>query len=84
VVDGPFAESKELVAGLSVVQLKTRQEAVEFARRMLEIHMAGTGIGEGTVDVREVFELEDFPVDSAEKPDGWREKERSLRERISA
>jgi hypothetical protein len=84
VVDGPFAESKELVAGLSLVQLKTKQEAVAFARRMLEIHMAGTGINEGTVDVREVFELEDFPVDSAEKPDGWREKERAARERISA
>ena len=84
VVDGPFAESKELVAGISLVQLKNKQEAVEFARRMLQIHMTGTGISEGTVDVREVFELEDFPVDSAEKPDGWRQKEREQRGRTSA
>jgi hypothetical protein len=84
VLDGPFAESKELVAGISLVQLKNKQEAVEFARRMLQIHMTGTGISEGTVDVREVFELEDFPVDSAEKPDGWRQKEREQRGRTSA
>jgi hypothetical protein len=60
VVDGPFTESKELVAGFSIVQVKTKQEAIGLAKRMLDIHVRGTGVAKGTVEVREPFELEDF------------------------
>ena len=48
--DGPFAEAKELVAGFAVVNVKSKAEAVELARRFLTI------AGEGTSEVLEVFE----------------------------
>jgi hypothetical protein len=80
VVDGPFTESKELVAGVSIVQTKTKQEAVDFARRCLQIHVDNIGIGAGEIEIRQVFEIEDFPVDPAEKPGGWREIETAFRD----
>jgi hypothetical protein len=60
VMDGPFTETKELVAGFLIVQVKTKQEALAFAKRWLDIHVRGAGIGEGTIELREPFELEDF------------------------
>ncbi|HMJ13045.1 MAG TPA: YciI family protein [Polyangiaceae bacterium] len=83
VVDGPFTESKELIAGYTVLQSESLAEAVEFSRRMLDIHMRGTGIEEGEVEVRQVFELEDFPVGDAEKPEGWRKQELAFRDRTA-
>lgn len=59
-VDGPFTESKELVAGFSVVQVKTKQEAITLAKRWLDIHVRGTGVEKGTIEIREPFEIEDF------------------------
>jgi hypothetical protein len=81
VLDGPFTESKELIAGFSIVQVNSKQEAIEWGRRMLAIHVEETGIGEGAVEVRQLFELEDFPVDPAEKPGGWRDQEQAFRDR---
>jgi hypothetical protein len=81
VVDGPFTESKEIIAGFSVVQAKTREEAVEWGRRMLDIHMRGVGATEGSLEVRLFFEIEDFPVDPAEKPEGWRKHELDFRDK---
>jgi hypothetical protein len=71
VTDGPFAESKELIAGFCLIQAKSREEAIEWAKRI--------PFQEGEVEVRPLFELFDFPVDAAEKPDGWREKEEHFR-----
>ena len=71
VTDGPFAEAKALIAGYWLIQAKSRDEAIEWARRI--------PFQEGEVEVRQIFELEDFPVDPAEKPDGWREKEEQFR-----
>src|SRR5678815_5122623 len=71
VVDGPFAETKELVAGFWLIQAKSREEAIEWARR--------APFREGVVEVRPLFELEDFPVDQSEKPDGWRQQEEQFR-----
>jgi hypothetical protein len=82
VVDGPFAETKELIAGFTLYQAATKAEAVEYARRCLVIHMHGTGAGSGEIEVRQVIELEDFPVDSAEKPDGWRQQAQEVRTRL--
>jgi hypothetical protein len=82
VVDGPFAETKELIAGFTLYQAATKAEAVEYARRCLAIHMHGTGVGSGEIEVRQVLELEDFPVDSAEKPDGWRKQAEEVRTRL--
>jgi hypothetical protein len=57
VIDGPFAETKELVAGFWLIQAKSKEEAVEWARRV-PFH-------EGEVEVRQVFELEDFGASEA-------------------
>ncbi len=56
VIDGPFAESKELVGGYWMIQAKSRAEAVEWARRapMLDGDI---------IEVRQVQEIEDFPPD---------------------
>jgi hypothetical protein len=71
VTDGPFAETKELIAGICLIQVKSRDEAIQWAKRV--------PFQEGEVEVRPLFELTDFPVDPAEKPDGWREKEEQFR-----
>jgi hypothetical protein len=71
VIDGPFAETKELIAGFWLIQAKSSGQAIEWAKRV-PVH-------EGEVEVRPLFELPDFPVDPAEKPDGWREKEEQFR-----
>jgi hypothetical protein len=71
VTDGPFAETKELVAGFCLIQAKSLVEAIEWAKRM--------PFQEGEIEVRPLFELTDFPVDPAEKPGSWREKEEQFR-----
>ena len=71
VTDGPFAESKELIAGFCLIQAKSLGEAIEWTRRV--------PFQEGEIELRPLYELFDFPVDAAEKPDGWRDKEEQLR-----
>ncbi|MDX3907826.1 MAG: YciI family protein [Pigmentiphaga sp.] len=57
VIDGPFAETKELIAGYTLIQVRSREEAMEWARR----YPAPMGEhADGEIEVREVFELEDF------------------------
>src|SRR5215217_1527278 len=62
VVDGPFAETKELVAGFWLIQVKSKEEAVEWVKRVPN-PMPGT---ETEIEIRQVFEEEDFG-DLAEK-----------------
>ena len=81
VIDGPFAETKELIAGVCLMQTRTLAEALEWSRRMLEIHTRGVGLSDGECEVRALHELEDFPVGAKEKPDGWRAQEQSFRDR---
>jgi hypothetical protein len=57
VVDGPFAESKELLAGYTIIQVRTRDEALEWARRFPNPSIDG---GKAEIEVRQMFELEDF------------------------
>jgi hypothetical protein len=71
VTDGPFAESKELIAGFCLIQAQSREEAIAWAKRV--------PFQEGEIELRPLYELFDFPVDAAEKPDGWREKEEQIR-----
>jgi hypothetical protein len=52
VIDGPFTEAKELIAGFWLIQAGSKEEAVEWARRVPFV--------DGEVEVRQVFELEDF------------------------
>jgi hypothetical protein len=58
IVDGPFAETKELVAGYTVIQVRSRDEALEWARRFPAPMGAGV---EATIEVRPLYELDDFP-----------------------
>jgi len=57
VVDGPFAEAKELIAGYTMIQVKSKDEAMEWARRFPNPALDGT---EGEIEVRQLFELDDF------------------------
>ena len=81
VIDGPFTEAKELVAGYLIIQIESKAEAIEVAKRWLRIHVEGLGLTAGQIDVRPLLELSDFPVDPAEKADGWRAQEERFRER---
>jgi hypothetical protein len=85
VVDGPFTESKELVAGITMFRARTKAEAIEWARRCLQIHMDGTGIDTGEIEVRQVYETDEVPETAEEKAgtSTWREQEKKQRERLS-
>jgi hypothetical protein len=56
-VDGPFAEAKELIAGYTLIQTKTREEALEWARRYPN---PAPDRGAAEIEVRRLFDLEDF------------------------
>ncbi len=56
VTDGPFAEAKEVLGGYWMIQVKSREEAIEWAKRI-------PGGENETVEVRQVFEMSDFPDD---------------------
>lgn len=58
VVDGPFAESKELIAGYTLIQVRSREEAMEWSRRFP--NPAGAG-KEAVIELRQLYEMEDFP-----------------------
>jgi len=58
IVDGPFAETKELIAGYWIIQVKSREEALEWAKRAPAPHEGENG--EGEIELRQLFELEDF------------------------
>lgn len=57
VIDGPFAETKELIAGYTLIQVKSRAEAMEWARRFP--NPAGRG-KPAEIEVRPLYELDDF------------------------
>ena len=64
-VDGPFAEAKELIAGYTMIQVKSKDEAMEWARRFPNPALDGT---EGEIEVRQLFELDDFgPSEAVER-----------------
>lgn len=74
IVDGPFAETKELVAGYTLIQTKTREEAFEWARRFPN---PAIGHGEAEIEVRLLYELEDFdPNPQLERFEAIRERKR--------
>ena len=73
VVDGPFAETKELIAGYWIINVKSKQEALEWAKRCPNPQ----GSGDGEIELRPFFELEDFePSDAIDKA---REIEKKLK-----
>jgi hypothetical protein len=75
VIDGPFAETKELVAGFWLIQVKSKEEAIEWVKRVPN----PTG-DEGEIEIRQVFDAEDFgPELAAQVPEVF-EAERKFRE----
>ena len=63
VVDGPFSETKELIAGFWLWQVKSLEEAIEWVKRCPNPHA-----GDSEIEIRQVFEMEDFaPVLSQEQ-----------------
>jgi hypothetical protein len=76
VVDGPFAETKELVAGFWLWQVHSLDEAIEWARRC-----PNPMPGDSEIEIRPVFEAEDF---GAEFTPELREQEQRLRKQIDA
>ena len=63
VVDGPFAEAKELIAGFWLIQVKSKEEAIEWASRCPDV----LGPGEtAQIEIRQVFEMSDFPAELQE------------------
>jgi hypothetical protein len=73
VIDGPFAETKELVAGFWLWQVRSREEAIEWLKR--------APFQEGEVEIRQVFEEDDFGEQFTPE---LREQEQRLREQIAA
>jgi hypothetical protein len=68
IIDGPFAETKELIAGYTIIETKTREEALDW----LKLFPNPSGDGrEGEIELRQLFELEDFG--SSEAIDRFRE-----------
>jgi hypothetical protein len=76
VVDGPFTETKELVAGFWLIQAKSKEEAIEWVKKV------PNPTGEmGVIEIRQVFEVEDFG--EAATPE-VREREERLRAQVEA
>jgi len=55
VIDGPFTETKELIAGYWIIQVKSKEKAIEWMMRVPNPHDEG-----GEIEIRQMFELEDF------------------------
>jgi len=75
VIDGPFAETKELIAGFWLWQVKSKEEAIEWVKRC-----PNPLPGESEIEIRQIFEAEDF---GAEFTPELREQEEKLREQMS-
>lgn len=59
VIDGPFTEAKELIAGFWLIQVKSKEEAIEWAKRVPFDDESQYG-ADGEIELRQVFEMEDF------------------------
>ena len=65
VIDGPFTESKELIAGFSIIQAKSLQEAIEWVKRAPNL----SPNGEAEVEIRKVMDVEDFGDEFTPNPE---------------
>jgi hypothetical protein len=78
VIDGPFSETKELIAGFWLFEVKSKEEAIEWVKRCP--NPMGTD-QESEIEIRQIFEAEDF---GAELTPELRAQEQKLREEIAA
>jgi len=79
VIDGPFAESKEVVAGYWLWQVKSMDEALEWVKRC----PSPDGATEGLIEIRPVFEMEDFGVELTPELREQEERLRAQTEQVS-
>ena len=75
VIDGPFTEAKELIAGYAIIEVKSKAEALEWLKKWPALD----GDGELELELRQIFEEEDFGEEFTPE---MREKERRMREEI--
>jgi len=75
VIDGPFSETKELIAGFWLWQVRSMEEAVEWVKRCPNPHE-----GEAEIEIRQVFEAEDF---GSELTPDLRKREERMREQVA-
>jgi hypothetical protein len=71
VVDGPFAETKELIAGFWIMQVKSKEEALDWARRIPPPH---PGEAECEIELRQLFDSEDFGPEVAASEQALRDE----------
>jgi hypothetical protein len=76
VIDGPFSDTNELVAGFWLIQVKSKEEAIEWVKRIPNPDGADT-----EVEIRQVFEAEDFGPELTSEA---REQERRLRAELAS
>ena len=79
VTDGPFAEAKELIAGFWLIQVKSKEEAIEWVKRCPA--PMGEDV-ESEIEIRQVYEASDFPEEIFSAEDAAREQE--LRDELQA
>ena len=60
VIDGPFAEAKEIIGGFAILDLKSKEEAIAGAKRFMELHREHWPGWEGETEVRQIFGPEEF------------------------
>lgn len=65
VIDGPFTETKELIAGFSIIQAKSLEEAIEWVKRAPNC----SSTGESEVEIRKVMDVEDFGEEFTPNPE---------------
>jgi hypothetical protein len=75
VIDGPFAETKELIAGFSMIQVKSKQEAIEWVKRWPALDADG----HVEIEIRQLFEAEDFGPEFTPE---MREEEEKMRTQL--
>lgn len=72
--DGPFSEAKEVLGGYWMIQVKSRQEAIEWARRC-------PASDDETIEIRQVLEMGDFPPDFQAEASGFEPKQKNTGQR---
>jgi hypothetical protein len=75
VTDGPFTETKELIAGFWLIQVKSKEEAIEWVKRC-----PNPMLGESEIEIRQIFEMDDFGPAFTEEA---REQEKRIAEQMA-
>jgi hypothetical protein len=70
VTDGPFAEAKEVLGGYWMIQVRSREEAIEWAKRC-------PGAANEVIEIRQVMEMDDFPSEVQQAAAGFEELQKS-------